>query len=370
MADTIRKEFTLHLMLRLHNSLQSNVKLPTKKANAAEPDWIVLSVWVHPSLQLPFDLDPSSHSHDMMKLTHPVDVEPSMLIDDLLWHFEDVLNNETRYARSRRGGLELDIQLNVLWNVKDNSAALNPSSTVGDHFESGDTFGVHGMIVESEVGGYKAVAAGSRSTVLLRDDGRAAACGKCTVKERCEVVIPELMEGFSYTQVAVHFHAVLLQSDGTAKADDVPARERSNGKRDIPALAEGVRYEQVSAGSEHTVLLRSDGAATACGDNSSGQCDLPALADGVRYTQVSAGGSHTVLLRSDFGAMACGDNRDGQCDLPALRDGMRYTQVSAGIFHTVLLRNDGAAVACGWKGPCRFRHFDPCDIPELAEGVR
>ena len=44
----------------------------------------------------------------------------------------------------------------------------------------------------------------------------------------------------------------------------------------------------VSAGLYHTVLLRSDGCAVACGDNECGQCDIPALDDDVTYTQVSA----------------------------------------------------------------------------------
>ena len=39
-------------------------------------------------------------------------------------------------------------------------------------------------------------------------------------------------------------------------------------------------YTQVAAGSCHTVLLRCDGTAVACGSNSVGQCNIPAL-DGV-----------------------------------------------------------------------------------------
>ena len=62
---------------------------------------------------------------------------------------------------------------------------------------------------------------------------------------------------------------------------------------------------------------------------------------------MSAGYEHTVLLRSDGSAVAFGANDDGQCDLPPLEDGVRYLQVSAGDFHTVLLRTDGKAVACG-----------------------
>ena len=38
----------------------------------------------------------------------------------------------------------------------------------------------------------------------------------------------------------------------------------------------------------HTALLRSDGNAVACGENSFGQCAIPPLDGGISYTQVSA----------------------------------------------------------------------------------
>ena len=108
----------------------------------------------------------------------------------------------------------------------------------------------------------------------------------------------------------------------------------------------------VSAGFDHTVLLRSDGEAVACGLNDFGQCDIPCLEDGIKYTQVSAGQQYSVLLRSDGIAVACGMIFFGQCDIPPLPDGMTYTQVSAGLYHTVLLRSDGIAVACGTSKQC------------------
>jgi len=77
-------------------------------------------------------------------------------------------------------------------------------------------------------------------------------------------------------------------------------------------LEEGTTYIQVSAGDNHTVILRSDGCAVACGKNLYGQCDIPPLKEGIIYTQVSAGLNHTVLLQSDGQAVACGKNDYGQ----------------------------------------------------------
>ena len=71
----------------------------------------------------------------------------------------------------------------------------------------------------------------------------------------------------------------------------------------------------------HTVLLRSDGVAVACGRNSQGQCNIPPLDEGLSYSHVSAGYDHTVLLRSDGRAVCCGQNDFGQCDIPPLQPG-------------------------------------------------
>lgn len=69
---------------------------------------------------------------------------------------------------------------------------------------------------------------------------------------------------------------------------------------------------QAAVGLHHVVLLRSDGAAVACGRGEQGQCDLPAPEAGTAYTQVAAGGGHTVLLRSDGRVAACGDDSVGR----------------------------------------------------------
>jgi hypothetical protein len=80
-----------------------------------------------------------------------------------------------------------------------------------------------------------------------------------------------------------------------------------------------MKYTQIDADYYHTVLLRSDGNAIACGGNSAGQCDIPPLDGEMSYIQVSAGAEHTVLLRSDGNVVACGRNDEGQCDIPSLK---------------------------------------------------
>eukprot|EP00438_Fugacium_kawagutii_P014428 Skav236083 [mRNA] locus=scaffold2211:423592:432683:- [translate_table: standard] len=160
-----------------------------------------------------------------------------------------------------------------------------------------------------------------------------------------------LLQAVAYTQVSAGGeHTVLLRSDGSA----VACGGNHFGQCGIPLADDRVTITQVSAGGFHTVLLRSDGFAVACGRNDFGQCDIPTLDDGVTYTQVSAGRTHTVLLRSDGSAVACGDNTSCRCDIPPVDDGVPYTQISSSSDHTVLLRSDGSAVACGnnYSGQC------------------
>merc|ERR1719221_1887295 len=48
--------------------------------------------------------------------------------------------------QSQTVGMNLELQINVLWNIKDQNRALDPLAKVGNHFETGDTFGVYGDI--------------------------------------------------------------------------------------------------------------------------------------------------------------------------------------------------------------------------------
>ena len=153
-------------------------------------------------------------------------------------------------------------------------------------------------------------------------------------------------------------HTVLLRSDGCAVACGM----NEDGQCNIPLLGEGLSYTQVSAGYRQTWLLKSDGSVIACGNTKSKIVDLPTLDEGVSYIQVSAGQSHAVLLQSDGRAVACGRAIENQCTIPDLTEGHTYSQVSAGHNHTLLLRSDGSVVACGANDEKQ------CSIPALEHG--
>ena len=94
-----------------------------------------------------------------------------------------------------------------------------------------------------------------------------------------------------------------------------------------------IRLGMENLGASHSVLLRSDGTAVACGDNRFGQCNIPDLVEGVIYTHVDTGVAHTVLLASDGTAVAFGSSEVAGEDVPALSGGVIYTEVATGFRH-------------------------------------
>ena len=68
----------------------------------------------------------------------------------------------------------------------------------------------------------------------------------------------------------------------------------------------------ISAGSSHTIGLRSDGTVVATGYNKYGQCSVGGWTDVVA---ISGGTNHTLGLRSDGSIVAAGSNGYAQCNV-------------------------------------------------------
>ncbi|WP_445339744.1 RCC1 domain-containing protein [Bifidobacterium sp. ESL0825] len=165
--------------------------------------------------------------------------------------------------------------------------------------------------------------------------------------------------------------------DGTTTITDT-SKQTSPVKVGKPAgTPTDFTYVQVSAGTNHSLALGSDGNAYAWGDNSYGRLgdgttdprptpvkvSKPAGAPaGFAYVQVSAGYDHSLALGSDGYAYAWGSNNCGQLGDGAINQrrtpvkvnkpadtptDVTYLQVSAGYDHSLAVGSDGNAYAWG-----------------------
>ena len=128
----------------------------------------------------------------------------------------------------------------------------------------------------------------------------------------------------------------------------------------------------------HSVGLKADGTAIACGLNQNNQCNVNSLNfyiydiavnefdtvglsinEQIQYcgwnklkgivnwkdiVSVKLGKSHAVGLKQDGTVVTCGNNTNGQCNVENWKD---IIAISAGDNHTIGLKKDGTVVACG-----------------------
>ena len=151
------------------------------------------------------------------------------------------------------------------------------------------------------------------------------------------------------------YHTVGLKSDGTV----VTVGSGYYGRCNVDSWTD---IESISAGDNHTVGLKSDGTVVAVGDNDDGQCNVSSWTD---IVTISAGGGHTVGLKSDGTVVAVGWNEFGQCDVDSWTD---IVAISAGSGHTVGLKSDGTVVAVGDNGSGQCDVDSWTDIVAISAG--
>ena len=242
---------------------------------------------------------------------------------------------------------------------------------------------------------------------------------------------PNLPKDFTYVQVSAGtYNSLALGSDGNAYAwgdnyygklgdgtttdQHTPVRVKTPDRSTYPDLPKDFTYVQVSAGSENSLALGSDGNAYAWGGNGWGQ-----LGDGTTterhtpvrvkkpadftYLLVSAGGRYSLALGSDGNAYAWGYNYYGQLGdgtttdqhtpvrvktpdrstYPDLPKDFTYVQVSAGGSHSLALGSDGNAYAWGindsgqlgnnsnsYANPVPIRVRNPASPTDTSKGLQ
>ena len=148
--------------------------------------------------------------------------------------------------------------------------------------------------------------------------------------------------------------------DGTTTERHVPTQESTTA----------ANWSAVSAGYNHTTVVKTDGTLWAWGNNERGQ-----LGDGTtdniwvptqesttatNWSAVSAGSGHTVAVKTDGTLWAWGYNRSGQLgdgttdsrQVPTQEstDATNWSSVSAGYNHTAAVKTDGTLWAWGSNG--------------------
>ena len=222
--------------------------------------------------------------------------------------------------------------------------------------------------------GVRSVSAGSVHTMILKTDGTLWACGSNEYgqlglrRETTKSFTPvKIMEGVRSVSAGYN-HTMIVKTDGTLwSCGENYFGQLGNGDMGIAGrdyicsiwlptqVMEDVRA--VSAGSVHTMILKTDGTLWGCGI-------IGPFGDGSRYltpvqvmedvSAVSAGVHFTMILKTDGTLWGCGHNYVGQLGdgtnisrdtLVKVMEGVR--SVSAGKNHTMILKTDGTLWACG-----------------------
>ncbi|MFT4543264.1 MAG: hypothetical protein ACI835_005734 [Planctomycetota bacterium] len=239
---------------------------------------------------------------------------------------------------------------------------------------------------------YVQISAGAKHTLALRSDGTIAAWGN-NGDGQCDV--PALPTGLTYVEVSAGGGVRFDFTDNEVYDFGFSVARRSDGSvvqwgytwGVVPPLPTGLSYVEIDAGNAHTLARRSDGSVVAWGENGSGQCDVPVLAAGLSFSEISAGGylhmisyetwfwpfyfidahlyGHSFARLSDGSIVKFGWSQGA---LPALPAGLSYVEVSTGSTHTVARRSDGSVVQ--WTDHGGGSYWNAlADVPVLSPGL-
>jgi alpha-tubulin suppressor-like RCC1 family protein len=134
--------------------------------------------------------------------------------------------------------------------------------------------------------------------------------------------------------------------------------DNSYGQCQLPGGLNNIKA--IAAGSDHNLVLKSDGTVVAWGNNYAGASTVPENLSNV--IGLAAGGAHSLALKVDGTVVAWGDNEFGRADVPS--DLAHVIAVAAGFGHSMALKADGTVVAWGWNP------YGQTDVPAGLANVR
>jgi len=223
------------------------------------------------------------------------------------------------------------------------------------------------------------VTAGDHHTVAIKSEGTLWAwgwnyngeLGDGTMTERHSPV--RIGSDCNWEHVAAGpFHTVATKSNGTLWVWGNNDYYRlglgyGQGNEEYSPVQVGTdsNWEQVAAGTLHTVATKSNGTLWAWGWNEGGQLgdgtwfdrDSPVqIGSASDWEQVAAGQAYTLAIKSDGTLWAWGENGCGQLGVVGTTDrpspvkvgtDSNWEQVAAGAYHTVAIKSDGTLWAWG-----------------------
>ena len=217
----------------------------------------------------------------------------------------------------------------VAWGDNSLGQCGNNLERVGGRTNDYNSVNGAAWVKTTSLGPCKLISAGANHTLAIRQNGIVAAWGY-NIYGQCG--IPAENTGYfgiwtksalgTCTQIAggANF-SLALQTSGfvaawgyNASGQCGPANERVAGSG-MYWVRKSLGYcQQISAGGDHALALRSDGRVIAWGSNTYGQCNVPQTI--LNCVQTAAGFGNSLALQSDGLVVAWGLNTSGQSTVP------------------------------------------------------
>jgi alpha-tubulin suppressor-like RCC1 family protein len=224
---------------------------------------------------------------------------------------------------------------------------------------------------------WKQVSSGNGHTVALRDDGvnKDLFAFGANADTQLGIILSNTVPGpvFSYEDTwkqvsSGNSHTAAVKTDGTLWTwgdgffGVLGNNDRTDKSTPVTTFAGGTNWKQVSAGTQHTAAIKTDGTLWTWGDGTSGRLGtndtttrstpVTTFAGGTDWKQVAAGGSHTIALRDDGvnkDLFAFGNNNNVQLGIvvsdtvpgPVFSYEDTWKQISSGSSHTAAIKTDG-----------------------------
>lgn len=244
-----------------------------------------------------------------------------------------------------------------LGNGTDNGNVFNPKESLSSEVAAVSAGGAHSLILKTN---------GSLWGCGLNSRGQLGGGGDHTGTPR--QILASGIKSFS----AGSAHSMVVKTDGSlwGCGNNVDGQLGNNSNTDQPELtviyATTPKVASVSAGVDHTLIVKEDGSLWACGRNNYGQLGdgtkidrnqfVPVVNMGSGVASASAGNEFSLVVKTDGSLWGFGKNDNGQ-----LGNGTKDTKyapiqimspgsvvaVSAGGWHSLILKKDGSLWSCG-----------------------